>query len=685
MRCSSSKPWALKFYVMIALFFAVILSTAFFPIVSQASQSKGIQVVIKDSSGRKVGLYKGSYALVIGASRYTKGWPNLESIPGEIDRIQDVLKNQGFHVEKVLDPTGDKLSAAFENFIDRYGFDRDNRLFFFFSGHGYTRKQGKKGYLVPVDAPDPRYNEKGFLQKAIGMAQVMTWAKKIEAKHAIFMFDSCFSGTIFRVRALPKIPPHISDMTSHPVRQFISAGSAGEQVPSKSVFTPSFIRALKGQADLDRDGYVTGTELGMYLHRKVLSYETGQTPQYGKIKDPDLDEGDFVFIAGGSAVGTLHVETKPSGATVWIDGKRKGGAPIMVRNLAPGRIKVRASREGYTSQEEHVYIRAGRETKLTLILDPIITKGSLGVNSEPSDAKWYLNGAYVGTTPGAMTNLDQSTYDVEVKKKGYKDWSKKNAEIKSGEKTVLNAILEELKQGPDPGEVGKEPTTGMEFVWVPGGCFDMDCGRWADDCNSNEKPLHEVCLDGFGIGRYEVTQGQWKKVMGGNPSRFKRGDNYPVERVSWDDAKDFIRKFTSMNNGRYAFRLPTEAEWEYACRSGGRNEKYSGGGDVDQVAWYINNSESSTHPVGTKAPNNLGIYDMSGNVWEWCEDWYDMDYYKKSHKHNPKGPSNGKYRVFRGGSYYGFAGYERCDYRNCDYPVVQHVDLGFRLVVVSSQ
>lgn len=127
------------------------------------------------------------------------------------------------------------------------------------------------------------------------MGRILTWARDIEAKHALFLFDSCFSGAIFKAKALPKIPPHISDVTSRPVRQFISAGSAGEEVPANSVFTPSFIRAVRGEGDLDKDGYVTGTELGMYLHRKVLSYDTGQTPQYGKIKDPDLDEGDFVF------------------------------------------------------------------------------------------------------------------------------------------------------------------------------------------------------------------------------------------------------------------------------------------------------------------------------------------------------------------------------------------------------
>ena len=279
----------------ISIYILFFVSFVFLVPLSQAVKSKGLEVVIKDQSGRKVGLYKGSYALVIGVSNYTAGWPKLESVPDEINRIETALKNQGFHVVKVLNPTSEKLENAFEDFIDKYGFDKDNRLIFFFSGHGYTRLRGKKGYLVPIDAPDPRYDDKGFLRKAVAMGQILTWARQIEAKHALFLFDSCFSGTIFKAKALPKIPPHISDVTSRPVRQFISAGSAGEVVPANSVFIPSFIRAVRGEGDLDKDGYVTGTELGMYLHRKVLSYNTGQTPQYGKIKDPDLDEGDFVF------------------------------------------------------------------------------------------------------------------------------------------------------------------------------------------------------------------------------------------------------------------------------------------------------------------------------------------------------------------------------------------------------
>ena len=291
----------LKYFATLAFVIAFCVSAFGF---SQAAQNRGVGLIFKDRNGGVAGEYTGSRALLIGVSNYTAGWPDLESVPGELEEIEAALSSMGFSVEKVLDPDADQLKDAFEDFIDRYGFNPGDRLLFVFSGHGYTREEGRKGYLVPSDAPDPRRDETGFLRKALDMGQILSWARRIEAKHALFLFDSCFSGAIFKTRALPKIPPHIGDLTSKPVRQFITAGGAGEEVPARSVFAPSFVRALRGEGDINGDGYVTGTELGMHLHDKVVGYRTGQTPQYGKIRDPELDEGDFVFRVA-SSVGSL--------------------------------------------------------------------------------------------------------------------------------------------------------------------------------------------------------------------------------------------------------------------------------------------------------------------------------------------------------------------------------------------
>jgi formylglycine-generating enzyme required for sulfatase activity len=199
---------------------------------------------------------------------------------------------------------------------------------------------------------------------------------------------------------------------------------------------------------------------------------------------------------------------------------------------------------------------------------------------------------------------------------------------------------------PKRGNVETDPETGMKFVFVQGGCYQMGGGN-------EDTPPHEVCLDSFYIGRYEVTQGEWKKVMGANPAKNQAGDDYPVENVSWVDTKNFIEKLNK-NSGRN-YRLPTEAEWEYAARDRGANANWSGTDDtakIDTYAWHRENSDDKTHPVGKKKPNKLGIYDMTGNVWEWVEDSFSSDSYAKLNKNNPvlSGEGSGWRAVRRGGS-----------------------------------
>jgi formylglycine-generating enzyme required for sulfatase activity len=165
-----------------------------------------------------------------------------------------------------------------------------------------------------------------------------------------------------------------------------------------------------------------------------------------------------------------------------------------------------------------------------------------------------------------------------------------------------------------------EPVTGMELVRVPGGAFDM--GDLFGDGWDNEVPPQHVEVRPFYLGRYPVTQAQWETVMGANPSMFKKGGTHPVEQVSWTDVNEFLKLLNAATPGGGRFRLPAEAEWEYAARSGGKKELYAGGDDVGRVAWTAETSGGATQPVGRKQPNGLGLYDMSGNVWEWCRDVY---------------------------------------------------------------
>ena len=220
-----------------------------------------------------------------------------------------------------------------------------------------------------------------------------------------------------------------------------------------------------------------------------------------------------------------------------------------------------------------------------------------------------------------------------------------------------------------------------EMVLVQGGTFTMGCtAEQSNDCSDGEKPAHQVTLNNFQIGKYPVTQAQWRFVMGNNPSYFT-GDNLPVEQVSWNDVQVYIEKLNEMTGKNY--RLPTEAEWEYAARGGNKsqeqNYKYSGSNNIEEVAWYWENSDSKTHPVGTKAPNALGIYDMCGNVWEWCNDRYGD--YTEDPQTNPQGPDTGYGRVVRGGSWYYFAHFCRTTSRDASEPTDRYFNLGFRLVL----
>jgi len=244
--------------------------------------------------------------------------------------------------------------------------------------------------------------------------------------------------------------------------------------------------------------------------------------------------------------------------------------------------------------------------------------------------------------------------------------------------------------------------SGIDFnmVFVKGGTFIMGAtSEQCDDAYDDEKPTHRVTLSDYYIGETQVTQELWQTVMGSNPSEFK-GSNLPVENVCWKDCHEFIRKLNSMTGQK--FRLPTEAEWEYAARGGNKSKgyKYSGSNNIDDVAWYWKNSgdiylvgsdnnwnfdrvfnnNRKTHSVATKSPNELGIYDMSGNVWEWCQDWYDD--YSSDAQTNPIGPFIGYYRVYRGGGWNINSKFCRVSFRNGLIPSShKSFDLGLRLAL----
>jgi formylglycine-generating enzyme required for sulfatase activity len=376
---------------------------------------------------------------------------------------------------------------------------------------------------------------------------------------------------------------------------------------------------------------------------------------------------------------TLTVKTHAN-ATVKFNGNSfKGG--VSNHKIAPQVLQL--SVEMPKAETINRVITLKPKTAETLEIYPEVQTGTVQVMTIPTNASLELTGDggehYTATGRKTFLDVPIGNYELTTKAAGYKT-HKESFRLKADETAVKQITLKEGSDVPD------------NMVFVQGGTFQMG----SNDGDSDEKPIHTVTVSDFYIGKYEVTQKEWKEIMGNNPS-YRKGDNLPVEQVSWYDAVEFCNKksekeglqkcYSGSGTGitcdftKNGYRLPTEAEWEYAVRGGdkSRGYKYSGSNNIADVAWYNNNSGFETHQVGSKQANELGIYDMSGNVWEWCWDWYDANYYSKSPSNNPQGPSSGSYRVLRGGGWRNYAGLCRVAYRYNDDPDGSGSRMGFRV------
>lgn len=298
-------------------------------------------MIVTTAEGKPLSLYGASHALVVGVSNYTNGWWFLREAVNDAREVKAVLERQNFNVTLVENPNAARLKAAIENFVAVAGQNKENRLLFYFAGHGHTLKMdygGDLGYIVPSDAPLPNKDRAGFQLKAISMENFSSYARGINAKHALFLFDSCFSGSIFALSRA--VPDAITYKTREPVRQFITAGSADETVPDKSIFKQQFLAAIKGEADKNQDNYVTGAELGEFLQTQVINYSReSQHPQYGKIRDPQLDKGDFVFVVQKPLPRTAVY--KPNAQSPEVKDSMPPSAPVVLRVYQPPQDMIR--------------------------------------------------------------------------------------------------------------------------------------------------------------------------------------------------------------------------------------------------------------------------------------------------------------------------------------------------------
>ncbi|PIE69308.1 MAG: hypothetical protein CSA21_02535 [Deltaproteobacteria bacterium] len=411
-------------------------------------------------------FYHTSAALVIGNGKYGHGWDNLPGALRDVDEVAAALKKHGFAVTLKKNLTKSGFDAALLRFIQKYGQDKNNRLLFYYSGHGHTESFGgeQAGYLVMVDAKDPARDMLGFEMGSIPMANLLVRARMIRSKHVLFLFDSCFSGNILNARG-KAAPEHVSEAVKQPVRQFITSGSAKEPVPDTSFFKTLFLDIINGKRpEPVPDGYLTGEELGLFLKQKLPGYNPCQHPQYGKINDPRLDKGDFVFFL------------KPSGYSM-------GSEP-------PQDIQ------------------------------PPMRAASLEVRTQPGNARVRI--LNIGPKYHAGMALAAGRYHVEVSASGYQT-IRRWVELGTGQNLVLDMQLlpKVIAAAPAPGAAPEaaasrpasassstftDPVTGMEFVLVKGDCYSM--GSTSSEADDDERPVHDVCVDDFYMGKYEVTNAQ---------------------------------------------------------------------------------------------------------------------------------------------------------------------------------
>jgi formylglycine-generating enzyme required for sulfatase activity len=557
----------------------------------------------------------------------------------------------------------------------------DDSLFIFYAGHGQRDEVLETGAWVPVEGK--RDDPTTLVQNATIKAAV----RAMKARHVLLASDSCFAGDFFRGSrgALPEITPeYVRRAFGKTSRQALTSGGlepvsdAGAE--GHSVFTYFFLKTLRENSS----PYLLPTELFDRI-RKGVAANARQNPQLGILQDTNAElDGEFVFLRKGLA-NVLDEALKKKQEQMTALEKMQEEA----RKAAANELALQQQKESELKALDAKI--AAMQKKLgggaTVTGEDVLTQLAMLADQKSQQAAELERlrrqaEAEKRKREEEMVALRQQEKAMRVE--AWKaDWAKYQKvassphlsdEIKQQALRALQTKWPDQYQPPKVLDLGGGVK--LELVWIPAGEFMMG----SNDGDIDEKPVHKVKISrGFWMGKYEVTQEQYAAVMGKNPSTHKAG-NKPVHEVSWHDAVAFCEKL-----GQGA-RLPTEAEWEYACRAG-TTTKYSSGddeADLQRVADYGRKYAEGPGEVGRKEANPWGLYDLHGNVWEWCADWY-QDSYPSVPQTDPTGPASGTYRVLRGGSFDYVPGFCRCAFRNWHDPVLTLSVLGFRVVVGSGR
>ncbi len=505
------------------------------------AQQRGIAPVMMNIGNQPTTLYQQSHALIIGISDYTNGWPDLPGVQNDVVAVQGALEKHGFNVVTKINLTKEMMDDAFSEFISQYGQEENARLVIYFAGHGHTVKTSygdKLGYIVPSNAPNPNNNLPLFQKTAMEMGQIEIYAKRIQSKHAIFIFDACFSGALFAMtRAVPEA---ISYKISMPVRQFITSGDENETVPDKSIFREQFVQALTTPfSDANGDGYLTGTEMGEFLQNNVVNYSyNNQHPQYGKIRHPSLDKGDVVFVLTG------NVPNAGGGRMV---NQQQAVAAVPVKQVQMGRAQEIA---GY---------------------------GTIEINSEIT-GDLYIDGQKLGPINGGTTtpvnNIAIGSHSIEIRGQEYWAYNTnviKDQTVKLSAKSKLKAAAADAKNYfTDPRDKQRYRIVKIENqTWMAQNLnFVTEEGSYCyEDTNTNCRNYGrlyewnistEVCPEGWHL----PTIDEWEELLnnlGGHKGTFdeaytalttSQSNSMAVQLTGWKD-----------KNGVYDFYMTETMFW----------------------------------------------------------------------------------------------------------------------------
>ena len=615
-------------------------------------------------------------------------WTDLKNPIRDAEAIAQQLRgNYEFDDLKIVtNPTLETIQATLNQYLTKtYG--PDDQLFIFFSGHGAFNDLTAEGFFIPKAGlkNDP------FQNSYLPLTRLERIISNIPCAHILLTIDACYSGTFNESIALdksdptnptwrrPGVDPGNGDAKAAWInsklskRSRICITSGGKERTSDGIeHSPLTEAFLKGLANPGEDAILTVDELVAGLKNlqpgpKTFPFGTHQS------------DGSFLFIQKEKAPTNFDLqsyEQRQRDIQAWTTAKSANTPAVYLdylQKFPQGAFREEASK-ALAIVEEDQHWELARLDNTPAAYQAYLKRYPTGRYAPEAQKNLQLNTTLDSDSDGVPDTRDACPTEKGLARfDGCPDTDSDG--IPDSNDGCPNQVGPASNRGcPLPSMSSfVDPFDGV-MIFIKGGTFQMGY----TEGNVNATPVHSVTVSDFYLAKTEVTQAQWRAIMGTDPSNFNGCDQCPVENVSWNDVQKFIKKLNA--NKKKSYRLPTEAEWEYAAREGQNSTyPYSGSNDLYEVAWNYFNSGNKTQPVGQKKPNALGLYDMSGNVWEWCQDWFGFDYYAKSPSINPQGPKTSTSRICRGGAWDEYLSSMHMAVRNSKMPDYPYSNVGFRL------